>query len=94
MAAKGKGVGRTTGRKAAEKAPARSAAAKKATSYAAPTEKPRIRVAAAKKAAPRVMAVKKTAAVRPSRTSEALNELRRETHSLSERADRLLERLG
>ena len=94
MAATGKGAGKTTGRKAAKKPPARSAAAKKATSYAAPAKKPRVRVAAAKKAAPHVVAVKKAAAVRPSRTLEALNELRRETRFLSERADRLLERLG
>ncbi len=60
------------------KAPARSVA-----------KKPAARSAAAKKAA-----VSRSASAKSSRTAEALRELRRDTQSLSERADRLLERLG
>lgn len=55
--------------------------------------------AATKKAAPRIAVVTKSAATRSSaakasRTTEALDELRRETRALSLKADRLLERLG
>jgi hypothetical protein len=60
--------------------------------------KPALRIqttkAATGSAAAKKAAASRASAAKVSRTTKALDEIRRETRSLSERADRLLERLG